>query len=117
MKFLVAPESKRAMVSALFNFECIKTRSVINFLADRNTSWSRYCLSSANLIRHLENPGSPLHTSGSVRLSGCLGESQMLPGHCLGGWMAGVGVGCQSCCPDHLDSVHYLFASLSNILW
>ena len=76
MKFSVAPESKRAIVSALFDFECIKTCSVIDFLADRNTSWSRYCLSSADLIRHRENPGFPLRTSGSIRLFGHLGESQ-----------------------------------------
>src|SRR5216683_5628447 len=99
MKFSVAPESRRAMVSALFDFECIKTHSVIDFLADRNTSWSRYCLSSADLIRHLENPGSPLHISRSVHLSDHLGENRTLLRHCLRGWRAGVGVGCQSSHP------------------
>ncbi len=76
MKFSVAPESRRAMVLALFDHECIKTRSVIDFLADRNTSWSQYRLSSADLIRHLENPGFPLHTSESVRLFGHLEGSR-----------------------------------------
>ncbi len=82
MKFSVAPESRRAMVLALFNFECIKTRSIIDFLADRNTSWSWYCLSSADLIRHLENPDSPLRISGSVHLSDHSGGSRMRLGHC-----------------------------------
>jgi len=78
MKFSVAPESRRAMVSALFNFECMKTHSIIDFLAERNTSWSQYHLSSANLIRYWENPVLPLCTSESVHLSDCLVESQML---------------------------------------
>jgi len=67
------------MVLALFNFECIKTRSVIDFLADRNTSWSRYHLNSADLIRHLENPGFPLRIFESVHLSVSLVRSRMLP--------------------------------------
>ncbi len=69
MKFLVAPESRRAMVSALFDFECIKMHSIIDFLVERNTSWSRYRLSSADLIRHLENPAFLPHTSESVHPS------------------------------------------------
>ena len=92
MKFSVAPESKRATVLALFEFECIKTRSVIDFLADRNTSWSQDHLSSADLIRHLENPGSLLHTSVLACLSDCSGGSRMPLRCCLGGWMAGAGV-------------------------
>ena len=56
MKFSVAPESSRAMVSALFDLECIKMHSIIDFRAEINTSWSRYCLSSADLIRQRENP-------------------------------------------------------------
>jgi hypothetical protein len=56
MKFSVAPESSRAMVSALFDLDCIKMHSIINFQFKINTSWSWYCLISANLIRHLENP-------------------------------------------------------------
>src|SRR6266851_3199521 len=109
MKFLVAPESKRATVSALFNFECIKMCSVINFLVDRNTSWSWYHLSSADLIRHLENPGSPLHTSGSAHLSDRSGGSQTLLRCYSTGWMVREGVGYQSCHPDHPGSVRCLF--------
>ncbi len=116
MKFLIAPESRRAMVSALFDFECIKTCSIIDFLADRNTSWSQYCLSSANLIRHLENPGPLLCTSGLACLSDHSGASRMWLGHYLGGWMVGGEVECQSYCPGHLDSVHCLFVSLTGIL-
>jgi hypothetical protein len=37
MKFSVAPESSRAIVSALFDFECMKVRMVIDFLFDINT--------------------------------------------------------------------------------
>src|SRR6266851_1121917 len=77
MKFSVASKSRRVMVLALFDFECIKTRSVIDFLVERNTSWSWYHLSSANLIRHWENPVLPLHTSRSACLSDHLGGSQM----------------------------------------
>jgi hypothetical protein len=64
MKFSVAPESSRAMASALFNLKCIKTRSVIDLWFDINTSWSQYHLISADLIRHLENPATSLHISG-----------------------------------------------------
>jgi len=64
MKFSVAPESSRVTVLALFDLKCIKTRSVIDLQFDINTSWSRYCLISANLIRHLENSATPLRTSG-----------------------------------------------------
>ncbi len=66
------------MVSALLDFECIKMCSIIDFLAERNTSWSRYHLSSADLIRHLENPDSPLRTSGSIHLFDHSEGSQML---------------------------------------
>jgi len=75
MKFLVAPKSRRAMVSALFDFECIKMHSVIDFLAERNTSWSRYRLSSADLIRHWENPMFLPHISESACLSDRSGGS------------------------------------------
>ena len=64
MKFSVAPESNSAIVSALLDLECVKTRSVIDFQFEINTSWSRYCLSSADLIRLLQNPPGFLHTSG-----------------------------------------------------
>jgi hypothetical protein len=37
IKFSVAPESSRAMASALFDFECMKVRMVIDFLFDINT--------------------------------------------------------------------------------
>jgi hypothetical protein len=63
MKFSVAPESSRATVSALFNLNCIKTCSVIDLRFEINTSWSRYRLISADLIRHLENPVTFLHIS------------------------------------------------------
>ena len=64
MKFSVAPESSRATVSALFDLECTKTRSVIDFRFEINTSWSRYRLISADLIRHLENPATSLRIAG-----------------------------------------------------
>ena len=64
MKFSVAPESNRATALALFDLNCIKTRSVIDFQFEINTSWSRYHLISADLIRHLENPATSLHISG-----------------------------------------------------
>jgi len=38
IKFSVAPELRRVRVLALFDFECIKMHSIIDFLADRNTS-------------------------------------------------------------------------------
>jgi hypothetical protein len=44
MKFSVTPESRSAMVSALFNFKCIKDRMVIDFLFDINTSIVWVCL-------------------------------------------------------------------------
>jgi hypothetical protein len=37
MKFSIAPKSRSATVSALFDFECIKDRMVIDFLFDINT--------------------------------------------------------------------------------
>jgi hypothetical protein len=64
MKFSVASESNRATVSALFDLDCIKTHSVIDFQFKINISWSRYRLISADLIRHLENPAIFLHISG-----------------------------------------------------
>ena len=64
MKFSVAPESNRVMVSALFDLDCIIMHSIIDFQFEINTSWSQYCLFSANLIRHLENPATSLHISG-----------------------------------------------------
>ncbi len=63
MKFSVAPESSSAIVSALFDLECVKTRSVIDLRFEINTSWSWYRLSSANLIRLLQNPPGSPHTS------------------------------------------------------
>ena len=64
MKFSVASESSRVTVSALFDLECTKTHSIIDFRFKINTSWSRYHLISADLIRHLENPVTSLHISG-----------------------------------------------------
>jgi len=70
MKFSVAPESNRVMVSALFDLKCKKTRSVMDFRFDINTSWTQYRLISADLIRHLENSATALHISVRSRPSG-----------------------------------------------
>ena len=61
IKFSVASESNRATALALFDLECIKMHSIIDFWFNINTSWSWYHLISADLIRHLENPVTPLH--------------------------------------------------------
>jgi hypothetical protein len=37
IKFSMAPKSNRATASALFDFECINVRMVIDFLFDINT--------------------------------------------------------------------------------
>src|SRR6266404_5401255 len=54
-KFSVAPELRRDIVSALFEFEWIKTRTVIDFRVDMYTL-ELLGLISANLIRLRENP-------------------------------------------------------------
>src|SRR6266481_1662405 len=54
-KFSVAPESRRDIVSALLEFEWIKTRTVIDFRADMYTL-ELLGLISADLIRLRENP-------------------------------------------------------------
>ena len=51
----MAPESRRDTVSALFEFEWIKTRTVIDFQADMYT-FELLGLISADLIRLRENP-------------------------------------------------------------
>ncbi len=51
----MAPESSRDIVSALFKFEWIKTRTVIDFRADMYTL-ELLGLISADLIRLRENP-------------------------------------------------------------
>jgi hypothetical protein len=51
MKFSMAPESSSAMVLALFDFECMKDRMVIDFLFDINTFEVWVCLISADLIK------------------------------------------------------------------
>jgi hypothetical protein len=51
MKFSIAPESRSAMVLALFDFKCMKDWMVIDFLFDINTSVVWVCLISANLIK------------------------------------------------------------------
>ena len=56
MKFLVAPESIRAMDSALLDLEWIKNRIVIDFRSDMYTFESWLHLISADLIKHWENP-------------------------------------------------------------
>ena len=52
----MTPESTRATVSALLDFECINAHIVIDFLLDRYTSESVLCLIIADLIRLQENP-------------------------------------------------------------
>src|SRR5258708_12346846 len=56
MQFLVTAESTSAIASALFAMEWNKTRSVIDFRAERYTSPLLPCLISADLIRQFENP-------------------------------------------------------------
>jgi hypothetical protein len=51
MKFSIAPESSRAIVSALFDFECMKVQMVIDFLFDINTFVVWVHLISADLIK------------------------------------------------------------------
>ncbi len=51
----MAPESSRDIVSALFEFEWIKTQTVIDFRADMYTL-ELLGLISADLIRLKENP-------------------------------------------------------------
>ncbi len=55
----MAPESRRDTVSALFEFEWIKTQTVIDFRADMYT-FELLGLISADLIRLRENPVGPL---------------------------------------------------------
>ncbi len=55
----MAPESSRDIVSALFEFEWIKTRTVIDFRVDMYTL-ELLGLISADLIRLRENPVDPL---------------------------------------------------------
>ena len=66
MKFSVAPESTNMIDSALFDFECTKKQTVINFLLNIYMSVVVLCLISANLIRLEENP---------VLLPSCQSES------------------------------------------
>ena len=70
IKFSVAPKSN-AIDSALFNFECMKKQTVIDFLLNIYTSVVGLCLISANLIRLEENP---------VLLPSCQSESHSLEG-------------------------------------
>ena len=64
----MAPESSRDMVSALFEFEWIKTWTVIDFRADMYTL-ELLGLISADLIRLRENPvGLLLPLLGQVSL-------------------------------------------------
>jgi len=56
MKFSVAPESMRAIASALFDFECMKNRNVIDFLLDIYTFEVCLRLINADLIKLWENP-------------------------------------------------------------
>jgi len=63
MKFSVAPESMRAIASALFDFECMKKRKVIDFLLDIYTFEVCLRLINADLIKLWENPGIVLRPS------------------------------------------------------
>ncbi len=63
MKFSVAPESNSVIVLALFDLKCVKMHSIIDFRFEINTSWPRYHLSRADLIRLLQNPPVLLRTS------------------------------------------------------
>ena len=54
MKFSVAPESKRAKVSARFCDECKKSLTVIDFLLDTNMLSLQLDLIRAELIRLME---------------------------------------------------------------
>jgi hypothetical protein len=56
IKFSVAPKSTNMIDLALFDFECIKKWTVIDFLLDIYTSVVSLCLISADLIRLEENP-------------------------------------------------------------
>ena len=56
IKFSVAPKSTNAINLALFNFECMKKQTVIDFLLNIYTSVVSLHLISANLIRLEENP-------------------------------------------------------------
>src|SRR5216683_858843 len=60
-------------------------RSVIDFLAEMNTSLSLYHLISADLIRLLQNPLVSLHTGLSFGLSAQGGGCRMLGRRCRAG--------------------------------
>ena len=71
IKFSVAPKSTNTIDSALFDFECMKKWTVINFLLDIYTSVVSLHLISANLIRLEENPTLlPSYQSDSYSLEG-----------------------------------------------
>src|SRR5258708_4762020 len=88
MKFSVAPESTSAIASALFATEWTKSRSVIDFRAERYTSPLLPCLISADLIRQFENPHlSPFLSPTCLALGGsCLLIVVLLRPHCLAVW-------------------------------
>jgi hypothetical protein len=71
MKFSVAPKSTCVIDSALFDFECMKKQTVINFLLDMYTFVVGLHLISADLIRLEENP---------VLLPSCQSKSHSLEG-------------------------------------
>jgi hypothetical protein len=69
MKFSVAPESRSAGVSALLFDVWIKTRIDIDWRFDKYTRSELIALTKADLVRHWENPTSPLLTSRPLILS------------------------------------------------
>src|SRR5258708_15266166 len=77
MKFSVAPESRRAIASALFAIEWMKNRTVIDFRADMYTFESQFCLIKADLIRQRENP--PVGLSLSLTYPSHLVASPLAP--------------------------------------
>src|SRR5260370_30461941 len=88
MKYSVAPESTRTIVTALFTTEWTKNRSVIDFCAKRYTSPLLPCLISTNLIRQFENPHlSPFFLPTCLAPGGsCLLIVVSLRPHCLTVW-------------------------------
>ena len=71
IKFSVAPEFTNTIDLALFDFECMKKQTVIDFLLNTYTSEVSLYLISANLIRLEENP---------ILLPSCQLESHSLKG-------------------------------------
>ncbi len=71
MKFSVAPESRRAMASALFAIEWMKNRTVMDFRADIYTFESWFCLIKADLIREREKSSCGPISLANLSFSSC----------------------------------------------